>query len=179
MSWLSSKDTTGKNPVFSLLVRNGPQFWYFDVTPYAGCSSFSSSTNLPFSLPTNLLKHSLWTPPLHSPMEPDLGFPRNSYPPQWLERARPRHHPHSSNNRMGQRRSLLYQEHQPPIWVLVLWWEFPDYHLDFRSHQVRCSSYGFRCYGSPSPDSLWCNHYWAGCRCFDWQSGVCDSTERN
>ncbi|KAE8448338.1 hypothetical protein EG329_009582 [Mollisiaceae sp. DMI_Dod_QoI] len=32
----TSTDTTGKNPLFSLLVRNGPQFWYFDVTPYAG-----------------------------------------------------------------------------------------------------------------------------------------------
>jgi hypothetical protein len=32
----TATDTTGKNPVFSLLVRNGPQFWYFDVTPYAG-----------------------------------------------------------------------------------------------------------------------------------------------
>lgn len=34
----TATDTTGKNPVFSLLVRNGPQFWYFDVTPYAGCN---------------------------------------------------------------------------------------------------------------------------------------------
>ncbi|KUJ22654.1 uncharacterized protein LY89DRAFT_714400 [Mollisia scopiformis] len=32
----SLTDPTGKYPLFNFLTRNGPQFWYYDVTQYAG-----------------------------------------------------------------------------------------------------------------------------------------------
>jgi hypothetical protein len=57
----TATESSGKHAVFSLLVRNGPQFWYFDVTQYAGTSmslsfvasslfSSSSSRNIKLTL---------------------------------------------------------------------------------------------------------------------------------
>jgi hypothetical protein len=38
----TATDSTGKNPIFSFITRNGPQFWTYDVTPYAGSSKYIS-----------------------------------------------------------------------------------------------------------------------------------------
>lgn len=35
---LTATEATGKNLAFASVVRNGPQFWYFEVTQYAGAS---------------------------------------------------------------------------------------------------------------------------------------------